>query len=154
LTHDQFHIDVFDLILLGTALIGFAFSIRLWHKKPSGDAARLLSLMLTVAALWLIRTVFVDLQLTNYLPRPLWIALQFLLSIGPLLFFYVRSINEPEQKITRKDPLPSSKDKLIQRGYWLRHQMKVNKFYLDAELSLNSLAKELGISIHELSKTG
>ncbi|HWD88477.1 MAG TPA: ABC transporter permease [Mucilaginibacter sp.] len=152
MTHDQFHIDVFNLILLGTALIGFVFSIRFWRKKPGGDTARLLSLMLTVAALWLIRTVFVDLQLTNYLPRPLWIALQFLLSIGPLLFFYVRSITRPDQKIIRKDPLPSSKDKLIQRGYWLRHQMKVNKFYLDAELSLNSLAKELGISIHELSK--
>jgi putative ABC transport system permease protein len=24
---------------------------------------------------------------------------------------------------------PSSKEKLIQRGYWLLHQMKVNRFY-------------------------
>ena len=31
--------------------------------------------------------------------------------------------------------------------------MKVNRFYLDAELNLNSLAKELGLSIHELSRT-
>ncbi|HVW14075.1 MAG TPA: ABC transporter permease [Mucilaginibacter sp.] len=30
--------------------------------------------------------------------------------------------------------------------------MKVNKFYLDAELTLTSLSKEFGISIHELSR--
>ena len=47
---------------------------------------------------------------------------------------------------------PSSKDKLIQKGYWLRREMKLNRYYLDAELSLNSLAKALGISIHELSR--
>ena len=47
---------------------------------------------------------------------------------------------------------PSSKDKLIQKGYWLRREMKAKRYYLDAELSLNSLAKELGISIHELSR--
>jgi AraC-like DNA-binding protein len=112
----------------------------------------LLALILVVAALWLVRFVFIDVHLVNYFPRWIWVTLQFLLSIGPLLFFYVRSIKKPDPKFTRKVPLPSSRDKLIQKGYWLRHQMKAHRFYLDAELSLNSLAKELGISIHELSK--
>jgi putative ABC transport system permease protein len=145
------HISPYDLLLLGGIVIGLAFSLRLWFKKAAGDTNRLLSLILAVVALWLIRTVCIDIQLGNYFPRWSWVTLQFLLSIGPLLFFYVRSITRPDQKFIRKD-LPSSKDKLIQRGYWLRHQMKLNRFYLDAELSLNSLAKELGISIHELSR--
>ncbi|HEX3384274.1 MAG TPA: ABC transporter permease [Mucilaginibacter sp.] len=152
MTDHQFHIDTLDLLLLGAAFIGLAFSVQLWFKKAGRDTNRLLSLILAVIALWLIRTVCIDLQLGNYFPRWGWVTFQFLLSIGPPLFFYVRSITRPDQKITRKGQLPSSKDKLIQRGYWLRHQMKVNKFYLDAELSLHSLAKELGISIHELSK--
>ncbi|MFI5160442.1 MAG: ABC transporter permease [Sphingobacteriales bacterium] len=57
-----------------------------------------------------------------------------------------------KSRITGIAPNPLSKDKLIQRGYWLRHQMKVGQFYLDEELTLQSLAKELGISIHELSR--
>ena len=154
----QLHIGVFDLLLLVAAFTGLAFSIRLWFKKVAGDSNRILSLILAVIALWLIRTICVDTQLTNYLPRWSWVSLQFLLSIGPLLFFYVRSLRRSAEKL-KTVPVkyflrvsPSSKDRLIQRGYWLRHQMKVNRFYLDAELSLNSLAKELGISIHELSR--
>jgi len=139
-------------MLSAAAFIGLTFSIRLWFKTPGGETNRLLGLIIVVMALWLIRAVCIDLQFDHYFPRWSWISLQFLFSIGPLLFFYIRSITRPGQKFTRKDPLPSSKDKLIQRGYWLRHQMKVNRFYLDAELSLSSLAKELGISIHELSK--
>jgi putative ABC transport system permease protein len=160
--------------------------------------------------------------LGNYFQRWEWVPLQFLLAIGPLLYFYVRSIARPEQKFIRKDLLnlsplllelgmhvmaviqskhigvtlyetpaykqwqpvvqlmvfisvgfylfsclrlvkypvkenitpasPSSKDRLIQKGYWLQRQMKVSRFYLDAELNLQSLAKALGISIHELSR--
>ena len=147
-----FHISPYDTALFASILIGLTFSVRLWFKKAVGDTNRLLSLILAVIALWLIRTICIDFQLVKYFPRWLRVLLQFLLSIGPLLFFYVRSIAWPDQKLTRKDLLDSSTDKLIQRGYWLQHQMKVKRFYLDADLSLNSLAKELGISIHELSR--
>ncbi len=225
-----FHISLYAIALFASILIGLTFSIRLWLKKAAVYTNRLLSLILAVLSLWLTRMVCIDIRLGNYFPLWSWMPLQFLLSLGPLLFFYVRSIVRPEQKFTRKDLLhfspvllelglhvltvvqgahtggatydtpayksgqpvlqllafisiavylyrcaqlvkhparenpdkipgrsllpvsPSSKDKLIQRGYWLRHQVKVNRFYLDAELSLNSLAKELGISIHELSR--
>ncbi|HVS93379.1 MAG TPA: ABC transporter permease [Mucilaginibacter sp.] len=151
LIYHQFHIKIFDLALLTAAFTGLAFSVRLWLKKSSRDSDRLLSLIIVVTALWLFRTVCVDLQLTKYFPRWIWVALQFLFSIGPLAFFYVRSRVRADQKPAGKD-MPLSKDKLIQRGYWLRHQVKANKYYLDADLTLNSLAKKLGISIHELSK--
>ena len=152
MTNYQLQIDIPDLLILGTAFIGFGFSVRLWFKKTSRDANRLLGLTGFVTAFWLIGAVCIDTGLVNYFPRWIWVTLQALLSIGPLLFLYVRSIVRPRPKFVRKESVHSSKDKLIQRGYWLRHQMKVNRFYLDAELSLNSLAKELGISIHELSR--
>lgn len=225
-----FHISLYDVALFAFILIGLTFSLRLWLKKVAVNINRLLSLIVAVTALWLTRTLGIHIRLGNYFPLWSWIPLQFLLSLGPLLFFYVRSIVRPEEKFTGKDLLhvspvllelglhvlavvqsadtgkatydtpaykqwqpvlqllalisvavylfrcgqlvkypageslnkvsgkkflrsnPSSTDKLIQKGYWLRHQMKVNRFYLDAELSLNSLAKELGIPIHELSR--
>jgi putative ABC transport system permease protein len=225
-----FHISLYDIALFASILIGLAFGMQLWLKKAAGDSNRLLGLILATMALWLTKAVCINIWLGNYFPLWSWMPLQFLLSLGPLLFFYVRSIVRAEQKFTHKDLLhfspvllelglhvpavvqsahtgaatydtpaykqwqpvlqllafisvavylyrcaqlvknparenlnktpgknllrvsPSSNEKLIQRGYWLRHQMKVNRFYLDAELSLNSLAKELGISIHELSR--
>ncbi len=219
-----------NIALFAAILIILVFSIRLWLKKAAGDTNRLLSIMLIIMALWLTKTLCIDIRLENYFSRWEWVPLQFLLAIGPLLFFYVRSFARPEQRFTRKDLLhfsplllqlgvhvmaitqstntgaaiyqmpaykqwepvlqllafisvaiylyrcaqlfkypageslnkipgknllpvsPTSKDRLIQKGYWLQRQMKVNRFYLDAELSLNSLAKELGISVHELSR--
>ncbi|MBS1525759.1 MAG: ABC transporter permease [Bacteroidetes bacterium] len=151
MTDHQLHTSFFDLLLSGAALTGLAFSVRLWFGKPGGEAPRLLGLVLAVIALWLTGAVCADTGLANEFPRWIWIALLFLLSVGPLLFFYVRSVRAG-QKLTRRDAPPLAEDKLIQRGYWLRHQMKVHKYYLDAELTLNSLAKKLGIPIHELSK--
>jgi len=227
---DTFHISLYDIALLASIFVGLAFSMQLWLRKTAGYSNRLLSLIMATLALWLMRIEFIDIRLGNYFPLWSWMPLPLLLSLGPLLFFYVRSIVRPEQKFTRNDlphfspcllelglhvlavvqsahtgaatydtpaykqwqpalqllafisvavflyrcaqlvknparenqnktprqnllrVSPSSKDKLIQKGYWLRHQMKVNRFYLDAELSLNSLAKALGIPIHELSK--
>jgi putative ABC transport system permease protein len=221
---------LYDIALFAAILIALVFSLRLWLKKAAGDTNRLLSLILAIMALLLTRQVCIDIQLGNYFPRWDWVPLQFLLAIGPLLFFYVRSFARPEKKFIRQDLLhfsplllelgvhlmaiiqnthtgaaiyempaykqwepvlqllafisiaiylywcaqlfkypareslnkipgknflpvsPTSKDRLIQKGYWLQRQMKANRFYLDAELSLNSLAKKLGISIHELSR--
>lgn len=231
MSRHQLHIDIVDLLPLGAVFMGLAFSLQLWFSKFfRRNVNRWFSLILLTMVLWLLNTVFNDIQLGNYFPRWSWLPLQFSLTLGPLVFFYVRSIARPEEKFTARDflhfsPLlleqgmhllaviqsaytgaatyntpaykqwhpvlqslafisiavylyrcaklvkypqrgelnkipgrqlsrvnPSSTDKLIQRGYWLRHQMKINRFYLDEELSLNSLAKELGISIHELSK--
>ncbi len=81
------------------------------------------------------------------------------ISIAAYLYRCTQLFKYPARETLGKIPgknflrvSPSSKDKLIQKGYWLRHQMKVNRFYLDAELSLNSLARELGMPIHDLSR--
>ncbi|HEX3387152.1 MAG TPA: ABC transporter permease, partial [Mucilaginibacter sp.] len=216
-----FHISLYDIALLASTLLGLACGIRMWIKKTAEVIDRILGLILVIMALWLARVFCIAIGLTNYFPRWSWVPSQFLLSIGPLLFFYVRGIARPDQKFARKDLLqfspllvelglhvttvvqsahsgvatydttayrqghpvlqwlaflsvayylyrcrqwvnyparenvtvsPLSKEKLMLRGYWLRDQMKGKRFYLDEELSLNSLAKKLGISVHELSR--
>ncbi|WP_413670741.1 ABC transporter permease [Mucilaginibacter sp. Mucisp86] len=231
MTGYQLHINALHVLFLGAIFIGLVFSLYWWFSPRNGrEANRFLSLILATMTLWLVKTICIDTQLGKYFPQWSWVPLQFLLAIGPLVFFYVRGITQPGKKFKVKElwhfsPLlleqgihlltviqsrftgvatystvaykqwhpilllmglisvvvylyrcrtlvqypvqrdvnklsgkqllrvnSSSTEKLIQRGYWLRHQMKVKRFYLDEELSLNSLAKELGISIHELSK--
>lgn len=231
LAYTQLHINIADVLLPAAILIGLVISLRLWlSKKPGRNADRFLSLILLILVLWLTRIFCIDVQLENQFKHWSWIPFQFLLAIGPLVFFYVRSLVRPDRKFRGKEllhfspllleqgvhvlaviqsahtgvgaydtpvylrwqpvlqllafisianylyrcrqlvkypageslhkisakkssrPNPLSTDKLIQKGYWLRHQMKVNRYYLDAELSLNSLAKMLGMSIHDLSK--
>jgi len=55
----------------------------------------------------------------------------------------------------RRDPLvskPSPRGELLQKGIWLKKAMETDRYYQDAELSLSSLAKALGIHPHELSR--
>ena len=47
---------------------------------------------------------------------------------------------------------PSLPAELKEKGAWLKRQMEANKYYEDAELSLSSLAGQLGLNPHELSR--
>ncbi|MBS1530927.1 MAG: ABC transporter permease [Bacteroidetes bacterium] len=54
----------------------------------------------------------------------------------------------PLQPVSKLPP-PAA---LKQKGAWLKKAVEVNRFYLDPELNLNSLAEKLGLSVHELSR--
>lgn len=54
----------------------------------------------------------------------------------------------PAQQVSK----PSPTTDLRQKGKWLRKAMEAGRFYLDAELSLSSLAAALDIHPHELSR--
>jgi putative ABC transport system permease protein len=47
---------------------------------------------------------------------------------------------------------PFTVTELKQKGAWLKKTMKAGQYYLDAELSLSSLAEKLGMPPHELSR--
>jgi len=47
---------------------------------------------------------------------------------------------------------PSPSAELKQKGTWLKNAIKQNRYYLDPELSLSSLAEKLGLTTHELSR--
>nr|MCS3815512.1 ABC-type antimicrobial peptide transport system permease subunit/AraC-like DNA-binding protein [Mucilaginibacter sp. X4EP1] len=106
LAYFQIYINVFDLLFFGAAAMGLTFSLLLWFPKKSGRKTnRLLSLILTTLVSWVVWASCIDIRPESYsLPRN-GVPLQFLLVLGPLLFFYVRSIIKPQQKFIVKDLL-------------------------------------------------
>jgi putative ABC transport system permease protein len=112
--HDHtFHINLFDLALLGTIFIGFTFVLLLWFKTTNGQppttnrqplaanrqpptANRFLALALMTIILWMIRLLGIG---------PAHAGLQFSLALGPLIYFYSLKITRPEFRFRRKDLL-------------------------------------------------
>lgn len=100
------HISLYDLAFLGTIFVGLTFSLLLWFKKGIQKSAnRFLSVALCVMALWITRILGVDIRLEIYSPNWSRFPLQFLLALGPLLYFYVLKITRPDYKFRRKDLL-------------------------------------------------
>ena len=84
--------------------IGLNFAVLLWFAKNINRIAnRFLGFALVVMVLWMIRILGIDTRLETYLPGWDRLPLQFLLALGPLIYFYVLKITRPEYKFTWKD---------------------------------------------------
>lgn len=73
---------------------------------------------------------------------PLLLALM-ILGMGVVVYF------RPEKTFM---PLNSSPLSLRRKGSWLKSVVKAERYYLDPELDLSSLAQKLGLHTHELSR--
>ena len=101
-----FHITLYDLAFLGTIFIGFSFALQLWFSKSTNRIAnRFLALALVSIVLQLVWVLGVDIRMGAYFPHWSWLPLQFLLAIGPFIYFYVLKITGPEYKFRWKDML-------------------------------------------------
>ena len=101
-----FHITLYDLAFTGAIFIGLTFVLLLWFtKNVTRSANRFLALALAAMILWMIRILAIDLGLEAYLPRWDWLPMQFLLALGPLLYFYVLKITRPQYQFKWKDLL-------------------------------------------------
>ncbi|MCO5946732.1 ABC transporter permease [Mucilaginibacter flavidus] len=101
-----FHIAPYDLAFLGTIFIGLTFTLLLWFTKRINLAAnRFLGLALATIALQMAWLLGVDIRLGTYFPHWSWLPLQFSLTLGPLIYFYVLKTTRPEYKIRWKDLL-------------------------------------------------
>jgi len=99
-----FHINLYDLAFLGAIFIGLTFAMLLWFTKAvNQNANRFLALALATMILWMIRILAIDLKLETYLPHWDWLPMQFLLALGPLMYFYVLKITRPQYKFSWKD---------------------------------------------------
>ena len=113
-----FHINLYDLTLLGTIFIGLNFALLLaFTKKINRTANRLLALALAIIVLRMIWVLGVDINLWTYFPRWSWPPLQFSMAVGPLIYFYVVKITRPEYKVRWKDLLHFS-PLLLGLGVW------------------------------------
>jgi ABC-type antimicrobial peptide transport system permease subunit/AraC-like DNA-binding protein len=101
-----FHINLYDLIFLGAIFIGLTFALLLWFtQKISRAANRFLALAIVVIVLWLARVLGIDVGLETYIPYWSLLPLQFSMVLGPLIFFYVLKITQPDHKFRFKDLL-------------------------------------------------
>jgi putative ABC transport system permease protein len=101
-----FHINLYDLVFLGTVFIGLTFILLLWFTKRINRAAnRFLALAMVTIVLWIARILGIDIGLSTYVINWSWLPLQFSLALGPLIFFYVLKITQPEYKFRFKDLL-------------------------------------------------
>ncbi|MCQ6961019.1 ABC transporter permease [Mucilaginibacter aquariorum] len=90
------HINLYDLVILGTVFTGLNFALLLAFTKRTNKAAnRFLALALAVMALWMVRISVIDIRL----------PLQFSLALGPLIYIYVLKLTRPQYKFSRKDLL-------------------------------------------------
>ena len=100
----EFGLNGYDLLFLAAIFIGATFGfLLLLAKRINQSANRFLGLVLLTIVLWIIWVVAIDIDLGRYYPRWSWIPLQYSLTIGPLLYFYVRNLTQPERHFRAKD---------------------------------------------------
>src|ERR1700744_5386104 len=86
--------------------IGLNFALLLgFTKSINRTANRFLPIALVTMILWMIRILAIDIRLQTYLPHWDRLPMQFLLALGPLIYFYVLKITRPEHKFGWKDLL-------------------------------------------------
>jgi len=101
-----FHITLYDPVFFGMIFIGLTFALLLaFAGTVNRGANRLLALALVTMTLWMIRILAIDISLNTYLPHWDWLPTQFLLALGPLIYFYVLKITCPQYKFSWRDLL-------------------------------------------------
>ncbi|MFI5159852.1 MAG: ABC transporter permease [Sphingobacteriales bacterium] len=101
-----FHITLYDAAFFGVLFIGLTFAFQLWFTKTTHKAAnRFLALALVTMILWIVRVLFIDIRLETYFPGWDRLPMEFLLVLGPLIYFHVLKITRPQYKFRRKDLL-------------------------------------------------
>lgn len=96
--------NVLDLLFSISICIGITFSLLLLLvKRNNWSANRFLGLVLLTFSLWMVWVLAIDIDWGRYFPHWSWIPLQYSLTIGPLLYFYVRKLTQPEYHLVPKD---------------------------------------------------
>lgn len=98
------HITLYDVFFFGMTFIGLTFALQLWFVKSANRIAnRFLALALVTMILSMVRMLIIDIRLETYLPGWDKLPMQYLLALGPLMYFYVLKITRPGYKLHGKD---------------------------------------------------
>ncbi|HEX3383673.1 MAG TPA: hypothetical protein VHS53_00725, partial [Mucilaginibacter sp.] len=101
-----FHINLYDVAFFGMLFVSFTFIVLLWFtKKVSQRANRLLATAVAVVTLPIARILAIDVRLDVYIHSWSLLPLHFSLAFGPLIFFYVLKITQPENRFRATDML-------------------------------------------------
>lgn len=115
------------------------------------------NLLIGLGLLWLLWIPFTAIdyfyyhyQLSIHAYYPLYILLAIMtIWIGAVAFLRREVGALAEAPLFLKPALPAE---IRQKGIWLKRAVQANLYYLDPELSLNSLAEKLEMTTHELSR--
>jgi len=141
------HINLYDLAFLGVVFTGATFAILLGFTQRVNKAAnRSLALAVVVMVLWIAGLLTNDIRIGTYDLHQSHLPLQFSLAFGPLLYFYVLKITQPEYKLGRKGLLHFI-PVLLQQVVWIS-AIKVNPVL--QLLSFISLAVYLCLSLSSI----
>ncbi|MBS1527847.1 MAG: ABC transporter permease [Bacteroidetes bacterium] len=101
-----FHITLYDVAFFGMTFIGLTFALQLWFAQSVNRAGnRYLALALLTMILWMVRVLITDVRLETLSPSWDRLPMQFLLALGPLIYFYVLKITRPGHNFSYKDIL-------------------------------------------------
>ncbi len=129
------------------------------QKFTGGDRYRhelqwLNSLLIGLGILWLLWIPCTAIGFFFHLGAQVYFPL-YLLLMSMLIWVAARAFLRPEVG-ARAESTPILKTllptELKQKGIWLKKVVKETRYYQDPELSLNSLAKKLELTTHELSR--
>ncbi len=90
------------LIASGILQIFIVSGVLFFRKDGHLLASRLLAITLFIVGLHLTNLMLLDLNLDNMYPFLLWLPYSYLTAIGPLIFFYTKSLTENGFKISSK----------------------------------------------------
>jgi hypothetical protein len=122
-----FHIALYDFAFLGAIFIGLTFASLLFFTKTINRGAnRFLALALVTMILWMTRILAMDVRLNSYLIYWDRVPMQFLLALGPLIYFYVLKITHRQYKFSWRDLLHFS-PLLLEQGALLLEIRESNK---------------------------
>lgn len=92
----EFLISGYDLLFGASVCIGLTFSLLLLLvRRNNWVANQWLGLIVLTIVLWLVWALAIDINLNRYWTRWSWLPLQYSLTIGPLLYTYVRTLTQP-----------------------------------------------------------
>ncbi len=98
------HINLYDLAFLGAIFIGMTFALLLgFTQRINKPANRFLALATVVMVLWIARILSNDIRIGAFDLQRDYLPLQFSLAFGPLLYFYVLKLTQPDYKFGWKD---------------------------------------------------
>jgi AraC-like DNA-binding protein len=154
----MFHINLYDLVLLGTIFVGLIFTLLLWFTNRIIQAAKPHRMLVVFGLFWLLwiplkvaDCFYYHYQLGIYVYYPLYFIL------ATVIIWIAAAVSSKPGAIQDKKPVPVSpvsnpSTELIQKGIWLQKAMEMGRFYQQAELNLRSLAETLDVHPNELSR--
>jgi len=147
---------LYDLIFLGTVFAGLTFTLLLWFTKRISQAAKLHRVLAGFGLLWLLWIPLKAADFYFHYGSGIPVYYPFLLLLVIIITcIAAKTFLKPETGVPAHQTLASeasSATELRQKSIWLKKAVKDKLYYQDPELSLASLAEQLGIHTHELSR--